>query len=106
VTPHKYADEIKAAADGAQVQLRALGSTGPWEDWKQGDYFPHFSPKWEWRIKPKPVTIRYRVALMRSPLPEGVYYPKSVQYGTSNVEHTERSMCFVRWLHDWQEVEV
>jgi hypothetical protein len=105
MTPHKHADEIKAAADGAQVQYR-LNGTDRWRGWEEKGHFPHFNPHFQWRLKPKPVTVRYRVALMQSPLPEGVYYPKSVQYGTSNVEHTERSMCFVRWLHDGQDVEV
>lgn len=51
--PHKYADVIKAWADGARIQFR-LGSDGAWED--------VFAPTWntacEYRVKPANV-VRY-----------------------------------------------
>jgi hypothetical protein len=101
--PHKYADVIKVAADGAQVQLRA-SDTDQWNDWKSVVHFPSFNLYFQWRIKPP--TLRYRVALMRSHSPEGSYYAQSVQDRDHEVEHIEGSRYFVRWLHDWQEVEV
>jgi hypothetical protein len=63
-TPHKYADVIKAWADGKQIQFKEFD----WKDWK--DWYPHyeyqeyenptgyapsFNPRyWEYRVKPEP----------------------------------------------------
>ena len=45
-TPHKYADVIKAWADGHKVQNFQMG------DWVDQD-LPIFDPDLEWRIKPQ-----------------------------------------------------
>jgi hypothetical protein len=72
-----------------------------WKDF-DGTGFPDFSDlRMKWRIKPQ--VLRYRVALMQDQC--GVYYFDL----NSNVVHDgaiEGHMNFVRWLHDWQEVEV
>lgn len=45
-TPHKYADVIKAWADGYEVQYLN------WDTWHDS-IFPSFDPDLEWRIKPE-----------------------------------------------------
>ena len=96
--PHVHAEVIKAWADGKQIQMKSELTVG-WVDL----LVPH--PSWhlttEYRVKPK--TIRYRVALFRSP---------SGNHFTNNADTQERAdsfqtrVYFVRWLTDWTEVEV
>jgi hypothetical protein len=96
---HPYADLIKAAADGTTVQFREKFNGATWRDWiKGGYYFPHFSSEFEWRVKPD--TLRYRVALMKGES-SSTYWIAAL-----SIEETEQHPSFVRWLHDWQEVEV
>ena len=48
--PRKYAEVIKAWADGKPIQARENG--GPWRD--IGNAYPYFSTdKLEWRVKPE-----------------------------------------------------
>lgn len=47
-TPHKYADVIKAWADGYEVQYYSKCN----EAWEDQDY-PSFNPDLEWRVKPE-----------------------------------------------------
>lgn len=96
--PHKYADVIKAWADGAQVQWRhpAGGSPIHWLD--------DASPKWfdtcEYRVKPR--VLRYRV---------GLFGPKQPYVATVDKESSADpggwdGSKLIRRLGDWQEVEV
>ena len=55
--PHKYAELIKAWADGAEIEVKLMN--GEWIDWES-----KCSPTWtdeEYRIKPepKPDVVRY-----------------------------------------------
>jgi len=58
--PHKWAKEIKAWADGAEIQCRAVKNTlGITTDW-----FDAETPQWhdndtEYRIKPQPKEPQY-----------------------------------------------
>lgn len=49
--PHKHAAEIKAWADGAEVEFK--NQRGKWEGYPIGDY-PSWSDDLEYRIKPEP----------------------------------------------------
>lgn len=93
--PHKHAELIKAWADGAEIQIKV---NGVWSD------IPN--PVWSadvYRIKPK--TIRYRNFLWRS-----VTAGKSALSVTTYEENQQEPRCnwsgFIRWVGDWQEVEV
>ena len=56
---HKYADVIKAWADGETIQCKERF----WSDFTQ-DKTPDFnSPELEWRIKPARYSGKFRVAL-------------------------------------------
>jgi hypothetical protein len=99
MTPHPYASVIKAAADGATVQSRNKYSK-EWSDWCLC-VFPDFNlPDYEWRVKPQ--TLRYRVALMKGDTGLTTSVVNSEVVATAYEEFN----MFVRWLHDWQEVEV
>lgn len=60
--PHKWAKEIKAWADGAEIQFRDV----PKDDWKDCGKFGIGSPTWnehkEYRIKPQPKEPQYLYA--------------------------------------------
>lgn len=86
--PHKHAALIKAWADGAEMQYR--NSSG--ESWRDCSSNPAWCHMAEYRIKPK--TIKYRLYLDR--------------YGrVQPVSDGEDILChFVKWLGDWQVVEI
>jgi hypothetical protein len=92
--PHKYAALIKAWADGAEIEYKPFPDT-TWQS------FPHLS--WnelnEYRIKPK--TIKFRNALMS----DG-FQPYYVITYNSPSAIIENNPGFIKWLGDWQEVEI
>ena len=95
MTEHKHAEELRAIADGKEVEGYFLGI------WKEAndEYNPLNFPNTVWRIKPQ--VLRYRVALMGS---------KSARWLTMIVDSTyniETHDNFIEWIHDdWQEVEI
>ncbi len=97
-TPHVHRDLIIAWADGAEIDVYCSAH----ERWEVlGNRTPTWSADIQYRIKPKPVTVRYRVALTRL---GGDVYADAVMTdeGAAICEGHAR---FVRWLTDWQEVE-
>lgn len=54
--PHKYAELIKAWADGAKIQrFKVERNTGVWVDAETPNWFEHI----EYRIKPKADVVKY-----------------------------------------------
>jgi hypothetical protein len=94
--PHKHADLIKAWADGADIQQRYDAV----KEWQPIDQFPSWAENFEYRIKPN--TVKYRLYLWENNMEEF-----SVEALNSTEDYApEASVGFVRWLGDWQEVEV
>ncbi len=54
LVPHKWADVIKAWADGAAVQWKM--PRGNWIDMGNTGSSPPFVVDYEWRVKPIPIT--------------------------------------------------
>lgn len=108
--PHKYADVIKAWADGKDIQYSSepLGKI-EWKDWKDYMYRNPFFPDEQelWRIKPE--VLRYRLALMiKYDHPEEV---KTLRMVTTDeqemfIGESKSYGKFVKWITDWIEVEV
>lgn len=93
--PHIHADLIKAWADGAEIQVLYSGTY--WKD----IFYPYWHEKVEYRIKPK--TIKYRVGIVVHLNGE----PSPMIATTHSAEtYYEKLQHFVKWLGDWQEVEV
>lgn len=95
--PHKHAELIKAWADGAEIQVRVPTyetQTAYWQDTP--------TPTWgydcDYRIKPK--TIKYRIYMWKSS--NGVIHVNTA-YPDEQVDNLN---TFIKWLGDWQEVEV
>lgn len=109
--PHKYAEVIKAWADGKMVQFKYVRYPEKgWSDWPQHhESVPGFCTLdiYEWRIKPQ--AVRYRRYLANGGHDNG---PKvySLNDYSSNVvlpAEVEVRSTFIRWIDtDWQEVEV
>jgi hypothetical protein len=101
-TPHKWAAEIHAIADGKEVEglYEIFGNTR----WylATNDCNPLTNPLHQWRIKPEKKVLRYRVAVLEK---DG---QKFTQTADSNEDAIELATCpyFVEWRTDWQEVEV
>jgi len=100
-TPHKWAAEIHAMADGKEVE-------GKYNDindglWYQADkeFNPITFPELEWRIAQEKQVLRYRVALLRNPSDFLLF---------ATCEEEADALCaeagFVGWKSDWIEVEV
>lgn len=51
---HKWADVLRAIADGKEVQWRSVHMMGHWNELSVGYYSPITNPHLEWRIKPEP----------------------------------------------------
>lgn len=97
---HPHDALIRAYLDGKAVQYLEPGSD--WRDIEPADTvkkFPHFYADRAYRLKP--VTIRYRVALLCN----------EAHYSTATVDNLEgerrlsANSQFVRWLTDWIEVK-
>ena len=108
MTPHKHADIIKAWADGAEIQHR-LDNRDEWYTIPvagKTQCAPAFKPEWEYRIKPQ--TIRYRNFLWNPSC--GWDKGRKVICVCSEQEQLDQPRDqwagFIKWLGDWQEVEV
>jgi hypothetical protein len=101
-TPHEHAEILRAIADGKEVE---------WFDFRNNEWFPlayngrnpitfeHL----EWRIKPEKKMLRYRVALLKNDKAEK---SRAFAFSDSWARYIEQDISFVKWIHDWQEVEV
>ena len=97
--PHKHAALIKAWADGAEIQYRPGGPQGNWLD----DTHPTWVNCIVYRIKPN--TIKYRNYLWVS-FPNTPRIGVTTGKGKNPPEEMEKCHTFIKWLGDWQEVEV
>ena len=121
---HKHAVAIKAWADGAAVQFaQPVSATHfdpfaqrepDWQDWLHG--WPQGAPSWQedqlWRVKPDSTPVRLRTAAMTNGLPAAkAARLESGGIWTVHVTNDEAarsiedSADFIRWLHDWVEIE-
>ncbi len=102
--PHKYADVIKAWADGEEIQHR-FSPEYAWRDWRQLDAIANFDePKLEWRVKPKTKKGQYRVALFKYPITLDNPCVEVCQITDMN-STWEKDLYFIKWLTDWIDYE-
>jgi hypothetical protein len=92
---------MQAIAEGKIVQVK----------WFNGQFYDYteYSPGYpdkdaEWRIKPDPVTIKYRVALFYDTETGEAW--TDVPCYEDGANDAEKSVYFQRWLTDLIEVEV
>jgi len=98
--PHKHAALIKAWADNPQLEVQFRGASCQSNCWyKMSPTQPDWSHS-EVRIKPK--TIKYRLALVKGH--EGVWVNAAMD--RAEEVFISDSGHFVKWLGDWQVVEI
>jgi hypothetical protein len=97
MTEHKHAEELRAIADGKEVEGYFFGI------WKEAndEFNPLNFPNTVWRIKPQ--VLRYRVALMCDATKKFYLAFETTKGGAYSAGECNG---FIKWLHDWQEVEV
>ena len=93
-TPHKHAEVIKKWADGATIQARYAGTSGPWND----AVHPGWYDSVEYRVKPTPKEYKYRMAL--SDYGQGTVL--SMCIWPENERAWEESRAFIKWIGPWQ----
>jgi hypothetical protein len=98
--PHKWQEVLDAQQRGEKIQLKSPTSD-VWEDalfkmtCNDGTTM--------YRVKPKPVTKRVRVALLgRS---DGTVWPRAV-FDDGVATEVTKQPDFIRWVADWSEVEL
>lgn len=111
-TPHKYANVIKAWADGEVIQWTnselhykdQIVRVQYWIDLDQ-DKNPDFnSSELEWRIKPVRYSGKFRVAFYRG-VPGFSDYNLYIVH-EQFVKDAEQDELFVQWLTHWVEFNV
>ena len=97
---HIHHDTIIAWAKGAEVQFRRPGEflNAAWRDIQK----PTWMDYCEYRVKPKPQHLKYRVALFL----DGETYWTDIAGASVDEQAFQKHPNFVRWLTDWIEVEV
>lgn len=102
-TPHRYADVIKAWANGEAIQW-TNSELHFWINFDQ-DKTPDFnSPELEWRIKPAHYSGKFRVAFYRG-IPGFSDYNLYIVH-EDRVKEAEQDELFVQWLTHWVEFNV
>ena len=101
---HPHYDTIVAWAEGKIIQYWCIRDL-VWLDWDLDDVAPLFHPDREYRVKPE--IIRYRTFLLKSTF-DGSSRPYvwNVREEDDKDDPREEWPQFVRWLGDWQEVEI
>jgi hypothetical protein len=103
IKPHKHQEIIDAWKEGKDIQFKT-DQVPIWCDARkytsENNPLPFDTyPSWEWRIKPP--TKKYRLYLYKAMI--GYVIGIVEGYQTFNPENMD---CFVRWVTDWQEIEI
>lgn len=102
MTPHKHAALIKAWADDTSITLQCRAPRAGRLDTQWATINNPEGPTWneglEYRIKPK--KIKYRNYLWRCGA------SRAFHVSTVYIDSAINNGLFIKWLGDWQEVEV
>ena len=112
-TKHRWYDVILAWANGEKIQYK-LPTSKEWNTYNTHRYVstgfessqPDFSDSdYEWRIKPRTVTKKYRMALLVDAAWSGVV---AVEVTNSSIDDPVEysTLGFVRWIGDTAEIEI
>ena len=100
VEPHKWQKEIDAQKSGKAVQARGVSQLGH-NNWIDVSEWMFEAAYMEFRVKP--ITFRYRIGAMQQG--DGQLYPSLVDC-LDDESALAKLTYFVKWITDWQEVEV
>ena len=104
---HKYYDVIVAWASGEKIQCRCIGHE--WLD--LSEYIFENNPDFgrddlEWRVKPRSITKRYRMALISICKPATTCIAVDITNSTLDDPIEYKVQGFIRWVGDIVEVEI
>lgn len=101
-TKHRWYDVIVAWANGEKIQVNDIRFEQEWSTLEKYND-PFFNDdNFEWRIKPKTVTKKYRMALFNDS--QVVAYDVTDSTLDDPIEYKLRG--FLRWVGDTTEVEI
>ena len=102
--PHKYAEVIKAWADGKAIQWKRANDKF-WYDLHEFMY-PEFNhPKIIWRIKPEIISGKFRVGFFKG-IPGYSKYEINTIYGEERIQQEYHNDNLICWLTDIVEYNV
>lgn len=108
-TKHRWYDVIVAWANGEKIQY-SIGCYGDWQDYGGTDVPWFNSETLYWRIKPRTITKRYRMALvnMYGGIKVKEPYVTTIDVTRSSIDDpTEyNTQGFIRWVGEPVEVEI
>lgn len=108
-TKHRWYDVIVAWAGGEQIQCQWSDAAVPhWRDYEYSEVPAFNDNKYMWRVKPKTITKRYRMALVSTPKFNSVKNVISVDITNTSIDDPAEYnvLGFIRWVGDIVEVEV
>lgn len=100
---HPHYDVIIAWAEGKAIQVWCTVGHY-WYDWAFDNVAPSFTHDGKYRVKPE--TIRYRTYLIRTISGVSHHHVACVSEASNKEDPRDEWAQFVRWLEDWQEVEI
>lgn len=106
-TKHKWYDVIVAWASGEKIQCRYIGNE--WFDLSEYIFEnnPDFSrDDLEWRVKPRSITKRYRMALISICKPSTTCIAVDITNSTLDDPIEYKVQGFIRWVGDSADVEI
>lgn len=110
-TKHRWYDVIVAWANGEKIQVRATNpvyTNNTFEDFTSTSSPDFNGTAWEWRVKPKTVTKKYRMALVSASKFNTAKNVISVDITNTSIDDPAEYNIqgFIRWVGDTVEVEV
>jgi hypothetical protein len=96
-TPHPHVDMIIAWAMGYEIQFR---------NHMQPEWQDISNPSWiedtEYRIKPTPLKLKFRVALLKN----DTHFFTATADDEQEATYLEQDRYFVQWLTDWASLQL
>lgn len=110
-TKHKWYDVVVAWANGEKIQCQWSDAAVPhWRDYEYSEVPAFNDDKYMWRIKPKVVTKKYRMALVNMyggiVLKEPYVTAIDVTHSSIDDPAEYNTQGFICWVGDIVEVEV
>lgn len=106
-TKHRWYDVIIAWANGEKIQCQWSDAAVPhWRDYEYSEVPAFNDNKYIWRIKPKTVTKKYRMALVNTPKDGDKAIALDLDDYSLDFPAEREVQGFIRWIGDMVEVEV
>lgn len=102
---HRWYDVIVAWASGENIQYK-LHSENAWKDYFEDNFTDFTLEDVSWRVKPKTITKKYRMALITICKPQKEIIVVDVTDSSIDDPAEYNVVGFIRWVGDAVEVEI